>query len=394
MKQTAITARLAGLGGAKWEIHARARQMKLNGADVIELTIGEPDVPTPDALIEAAVRAMTEGRTGYSNGQGEPQLLQALSARYSARLGRAVSVDNFMCFPGTQTALFAVLMAIAEAGCEVIVGDPMYATYEGLVAATGARVVPVALRPENGFRLDATDIASRITPKTSAIFLNSPHNPTGSILTPDEIRAICEVARAHDLWVLADEVYEDLVFAGNTFTSPLALAKFADRVIVTSSISKSHAAPGFRSGWCAGPAEFIARLLPLAETMLFGNQPFIADMTAMAISGPSDVAKGMCERFSRRADLLCAKLDGVEGLAVHRPQAGMFALIDVRQTGLSGESFALQLLEGTGVAVMPGESFGQSLAGWVRVALSQPDEAIAIACARIATFTHTLRKAA
>jgi arginine:pyruvate transaminase len=263
-----------------------------------------------------------------------------------------------------------------------------------VVAASGAKLVPVPLRPERGFRIDADDIATRITARTSAIFLNSPHNPTGAILTPEDLEAICALARKHDLWVLADEVYEDLVFEGSTFSSALALPEIADRVIVTSSISKSHAAPGFRSGWCVGPAEFIARLLPLSETMLFGNQPFIADMTVLAISQPSVVAKGMCERFSRRADLLHRKLDGIAGLVVHRPQAGMFALIDLRKTGLSGEKFAMQLLNETGVAVMPGESFGQALAGWVRVALSQPDAVIIEACDRIAAYAVNLGKAA
>ena len=394
MKYASITERLAGLGGAKWEVHARARALKAAGENVIELTIGEPDVPTPEALKAAVTRSIQADRTGYSNGRGERQLLQALAARYSARRGRLIGTDQVMCFPGTQTAIFAVLMALVEAGDEVIVGDPMYAAYEGQIAATGARTVPVTLRPEQGFRLQAEDIARAITPRTRLIFLNSPHNPTGAILRPAEIAAIGRLAQKHDLWILADEVYEDLVFEGSAFASPLSFPEFADRVIVTASISKSHAAPGFRSGWCVGPAAFISRLLPLSETMLFGNQPFIADMTAEAVSVPSPVAAGMCERFARRAELIHARLDGVSGLAVHRPEAGMFALIDVRATGLSGRAFALDLLDRAGVAVMPGESFGTALAGWVRVALSQPDAVIAEACDRIAAHVRKMKEAA
>ncbi|MES2846523.1 MAG: pyridoxal phosphate-dependent aminotransferase [Pseudomonadota bacterium] len=386
MRYAPVTDRLAGLGGAKWEIHGRARRMKAAGQDVIELTIGEPDVPTPDALTASAVAAMQAGRTGYSNGRGEPGLLRALADRYTARRGRVIGTDQVMCFPGTQTTLYAVLNALVTAGDEVLVGDPMYATYEGLIRSTGATVVPVPLRAQAGFRLAADDVAARITPRSRVLFLNSPHNPTGAVLGKADLVALCELARAHDLWVLCDEVYEDLVFPGVEFASPLDLPDFADRVIVCSSISKSHAAPGFRSGWCVGPAEFCDRLLPLAETMLFGNQPFIADMTAAAVSAPSPVAAGMADRFHRRAGLVQDRLDGVAGLAVHRPQAGMFALVDVRATGMSGEGFARALLDSAQVAVMPGESFGAALAGWLRLSLTQDDAVLAAACDRIAGF--------
>ena len=394
MRYAGVTARLAGLGGTKWEIHARARAMAAAGRDVIELTIGEPDVPTPPALTEVAAAAMRAGRTGYSNGRGEAALLVALAARYSKRRGRAFSPREVMCFPGTQTTLYAVLAALAESGDEVLAGDPMYATYEGVVRATGARVVPVPLRPERGFRMAPEDLAARITPASRVILLNTPHNPTGAVMGRDDLEAICRLAQAHDLWVVCDEVYEDLVFPGVTFASPLALPDYADRVIAVSSISKSHAAPGFRSGWCVGPEAFCARLLPLAETMLFGNQPFIADMTAAAVSAPSPVAPGMAARFAARAGVFRDRLDGVAGLRVHAPQAGMFTLLDARGTGLAGGDFAAQLLDVAGVAAMPGESFGTALAGWVRLALTQSDDRTAAACDRIAGFAAGLRGAA
>lgn len=394
MKYAPVTDRLKGLGSAKWEVHAKARRMKAAGETIIELTIGEPDVPTPQPLMEAATRSMLAGRTGYSNGRGEPALLDALAARYSERRGRPFTRKNIICLPGTQTSLYGVLMTLVATGDEVIIGNPMYATYEGLIAATGAVAVPVPLRPERGFRMDAADIAGAITPRTRLIFLNSPHNPTGAILSADDIAAIGALAVRHDLWILCDEVYEDLVFANRQFVSPLSLPELAERVVVTSSISKSHSAPGFRSGWCVGPAEFTERLLPLSETMLFGSQPFIADMTAAAISAPSPVAAGMCERFERRADLIAAQLHGVEGLRVHRPDAGMFALVDVRTTGLSGDAFARSLLDREKVAVMPGESFGSVLSGWLRLALTQPDDLTAEACGRIAAHARRLREAA
>lgn len=390
MRYASVTDRLADLGGAKWAVHARARTLKAAGEPIIELTIGEPDVATPEPMLDAAARSMRAGRTGYSNGRGEPALVAALAARYSARRGREIGRDQIMCLPGTQTTLYAILRTLVEAGDEVLLGDPMYATYEGLISQTGATMVPVPLRPEHGFRMQVADVAARITPRTRVLFLNTPHNPTGAVLRAEDIRALGELARAHDLWILSDEVYEDLVFPGVPFTSPLDFAELADRVVVASSISKSHAAPGFRSGWCVGPAEFCARLLPLSETMLFGSQPFIADMTALAVSEPSPVAAGMAERFARRAALIAQQLSGVNGLYVHGPEAGMFALVDVRATGLSGEAFALGLLDRQKVAVMPGESFGAGLSGWLRLSLTQPDDLVIEATNRIAAHAAGL----
>jgi arginine:pyruvate transaminase len=393
MRYAAVTDRLADLGGARWEIHTLARALKAEGRDLIELTIGEPDVPTPKALIDIAHASMKRGRTGYSNGRGEGGLVSALADRYSARLGRPFSRDQFLCLPGTQTALYLAMMTLTGPGDEVLMGDPAYATYDGVIAASGAVTVPVPLRPENGFRMRPEDVLAAITPRSRVLFLNSPHNPTGAILTRDDIAALGKIARDHDLWIVADEVYEDLVYPGATFVSPLSFPKLAERTVVTSSISKSHAAPGFRSGWCVGPVEFCCRALPLSETMLFGNQPFIADMTEAALRAPSPVAAGMVTRFSRRAALLHAALDGVAGLAVNRPDAGMFALVDIRATGLSGRDFALDLLKHESVAVMPGESFGATLSGWLRLTLTQPDDVTRAAADRIARHAARLQKA-
>lgn len=391
MKYAEITERLAHLGGAKWEVHIRAKAMAAAGVDILSLSIGEPDVPPPPELLAKATEAMHAGRHAYSNGRGEPGLLAALAQKYTRRSGRPIGTNQIVCLPGTQTCLYAVLMAVAGPGDEVLVGDPMYATYEGVIAASGARVVPVPLRPEHGFRLQAADLAARVTPKTRAILLNTPHNPTGAVLTRDDIRAIGEVARQHDLWILSDEVYEELVFEGTQFVSPLDELDLAERTIVMSSISKSHAAPGFRSGWVAGPGAFVERLLPVAETMLFGNQPFIADMTALAVSHPSAVAAGMATRFARRAGLIHGLLNG-NILRVHRPEAGMFAMVDIRATGLTGDDFAGRLLDEEHLAVMPGESFGETLAGWLRVSLTRPDDEIEEACRRMMRFAAKVTK--
>ncbi|MBE1283345.1 MAG: aminotransferase class I/II-fold pyridoxal phosphate-dependent enzyme [Rhodobacteraceae bacterium] len=391
MKTAEITNRLAGLGGAKWDVHFRGRELSEQGRDIIELTIGEPDVPTPDEMIQSSIKALDTGRTGYSNGRGEMGLRQALAAFYSERRGRPFTPNQVLCLPGTQTALYAAMLAVAEAGDEVLVGDPMYATYEGVIRASGATPVHVPLRPEHGFRMQAKDLEALITPRSRALLLNSPHNPTGAVLSMDEIEAIAELALKHDLWIISDEVYEELVFDGATFASPLSLPQISDRTVAVSSISKSHAAPGFRSGWCVGSEAFCDALLPLAETMLFGNQPFIADMTAEAVQSGSPVAAGMRKRFQARAQLLKERLEAETRLTVSMPQAGMFALVNVSGLGLDGDAYALDLLGSADVSVMPGSSFGTELRDWVRVALTVEDDIFAAACDRI--VAHAQAKA-
>ena len=392
MQYATVTDQLAGLGSDKWTLSIAARARIDAGEPVINLTIGEPDVPTPDWLIDAACTAMQAGRTGYSNGRGEPALLSALSQRYEQRFGRPVGRDRFLCLPGTQTSLYVVLRTLCDIGSEVILGNPMYATYEGLIRASGAVPVGVRLRPEMNFRLQAADIEEKITSRTRAIFLNTPHNPTGAILDPDTLRAIGELARAHDLWIISDEVYGDLTHSGRPFTSALADPAFEDRTVIAASISKSHAAPGFRSGWVVGPAAFCARALPLSETMLFGSQPFIADMTAQAVLAAPTLAQDMAARMANRAQILFDALDGVAGLHVHRPEAGMFALLDIRELSDNSLDFALDLLDRTGVAAMPGASFGPALEGWLRIALNASDDDTREACRRIRA--HAERKAA
>lgn len=388
MHYAAITERLAHTGGAKWAIHQRCRTMKAKGADIIELTIGEPNLPPDPRLFEVCHQSMIAGRVGYSSGRGEPELLEAIAARY-ARRRPGVDAGNVLCFPGTQTALFAAMMGLTGAGDGVLVGDPFYATYEGVIVASGAHRQSVQLRPGNGFRMQAADLEAAITEQSRVLLLNSPHNPTGAVLNPSELAEIGAVCKAHNLWIVTDEVYEELVFDGD-FASPFDDPDLADRVVAVSSISKSHAAPGFRSGWAVGPHEFCERVLPLSETMLFGNQPFIADMTAFALTNELPTAGLMRASYRQRAALFAEKLGALEGIVPYPPQAGMFIIVDVSGTGLDGDRFAWRLLE-AGVAVMPGSSFGANASNLIRISLTVPDAAVVEACRRIASFVEQIR---
>lgn len=386
MRYAAITERLADLGGEKWAVHNAARQKQRAGGEIIELTIGEPDIPIDPALIEACHASMLRGRTHYSNGRGEQGLLEALVEKYLPRYPD-ITTDNILCFPGTQTALYAVITALADAGDGVLVGDPYYATYAGVIRASGALLQPVPLTLDKGFIMQPEDLRAAVTAESRVLLLNTPHNPTGSLLDRKTLTALGAIAMDHDLWIVCDEVYEDLIFEGD-FASPLEIADLRERTVVTSSISKTFAATGFRSGWAVGPEDFCTRLLPISETILFGNQPFIADMTEAALRGTFDTAERMRTSYAARADMIAAELAGCPALKPGRASGGMFVMIDVAGTGLSGEQFAWKLLEDQGVAVMPGSSFGDNAQDLIRVALTVPDDELREAMRRIHAFAE------
>ena len=384
LPSSSLTERLARLGGAKWAVHFDARRRVQAGEDIIELTIGEPDIPTPTHLIDVADAAMRSGRTRYSGGKGEPLMLEALAAKYSVRSGRNITTDQVLAVPGTQAALAFTMMALVEHGDGVLVPDPFYATYEGVVRAPGAEFITIPMSAENKFHLTAEQVEEAITPNAKVLLLNSPHNPTGAVLSASEIAAIGAVCEKHNLWIVSDEVYEQLIYEGE-FASPFDNDDLAERTIVVSSISKSHAAPGFRSGWCVGTSEIISKIQSIAETVMFGGQPFIADMTTHALTHTDDTATRMGATYQRRVALLIKALAPCPKLKPLRPLAGMFMLVNVEETGMNGAEFARGLLE-RGVAVMPGEVFGAQAGNFIRISLTVADDKLAEAVGRMIEF--------
>ena len=385
-----IVDRLAELGSARWAVHFDARRRVAAGEDIIQLAIGEPDIPTPAHLVEVAHDAMRAGRTGYAGGRGEKVLLEALVNKYRKRSGRQISVENTIALPGTQAALAICMMSMAEHGDAVLVPDPCYATYEAVVRATGADFVPVPMQAGNGFRLTVEQLEQAMVPNARVLLLNSPHNPTGAVLSEAEIAAIGEFCLRNDLWILSDEVYEDLIY-GKPFASPFDNDALADITVATSSISKSHAAPGFRSGWAVGPDWFITKAQAVAESMLFGNQPFIADMTAHALNNPDDTANEMADAYQRRIELLLKEFSDCPGLNPLRPDSGMFMVVDVSASGLDGGEFARRLLD-FGVAVMPGDSFGDQARDFIRLSLTVEDQLLRQAAKRIVSCVEAQMK--
>jgi arginine:pyruvate transaminase len=390
MKLASIATRLATLGSDKWAVHIEGKRRRSAGDKLIFLSIGEPDLPPPQSLLDHTKDNVRIGRLGYSPGTGDVALTQSLSRFYTKQTGRAIGPDQFLFVPGTQTGLSLAFLSILEPGDEVLMFDPYYATYEAVVTAPGGIPVGVKLDPDRGFHPDLAALAKAVTKKTKAILLNSPSNPTGAVFTPEEIRDIGNIAKKHDLWIVSDEVYATMIHGDAKFTSPFFYQDLEERTIVVSSISKSHAVPGFRCGWMAGSADYVAKALPVTETMLFGSQPFLEDALSFALDNDFEEASAMRDAYWSRGKALVEGLKASNRIKARMPEGGMFVMVDVRATGLSGDAFARKLLAEQNVVTMPGESFGDGGAGHLRVALTVDEATMTEAARRIVAVASSL----
>jgi arginine:pyruvate transaminase len=383
MKFASITNRLSTLGSDKWAVHIEGRRRAAAGEKLIFLSIGEPDLPPPGAVVNAAKEAMRPGRLGYSDGAGKSSVRHALARHYTRTCGRVVKPGQFLFLAGTQNALYTAMQVVVEPGDEVLLLDPYYATYEAVVTAPGGVPVAVPLDPDNGFHINFAALESAITPKTRAILLNTPSNPTGAVFDAAEIGKISAIARKHDLWIISDEVYAAIVHGDHVFVSPFHDPGMEERTVVVSSISKSHSLPGFRAGWIAASEDFCGKALPISETMLFNHPGYVEDALSVALDGDFEETRFAKLAYAARARVFVEGINGSNRLRVHLPEGGMFTMLDVRQTGVSGEVFARRLLSDEGVVTMPGESFGAAGAGHLRVALTVDETALAEAAVRI-----------
>ena len=264
-----MTNRLTSLGEERWTIHFESRRRVAAGEDVIELTIGEPDVPVPPHLIDVAETAMRAGRTRYSGGRGDPVMIEAIAKKYSKRTGRSIGADHVLCLPGTQAALTVAVMSLVETGDAVLVPDPYYATYEGVVRLTGADFIPVPMDAANNFRLTAEQVEAAVTPNTKVLLLNSPHNPTGATLSADEIALIGAVCERHNLWIVSDEVYEHLVFDDQSHHSVLQLEGLRERSFALFSFGKTYSVTGWKTGYCVAPPGLTEELRKVYQFVSF-----------------------------------------------------------------------------------------------------------------------------
>ncbi|MFJ4348476.1 pyridoxal phosphate-dependent aminotransferase [Pseudomonas sp. NPDC089401] len=379
MRYSTLTQRIAGQAAAAWDIHYQAQALRREGREIILLTVGDPDFDTPPAIVEAAVRSLRRGDTHYSDVRGSLALRQAIARRS----GPQVTVDQVMVLPGAQCALYAACQCLFEGGDEVIVAEPTYVTYQGVLGACGARPVSVAASPEQGFRLDPQAVARAITSRTRGLLLNTPHNPTGAVISADDMAELARLCREHDLWLLCDQVYSGLLFDGQA-ADPAGLPGMAERCVLIDSLSKSHAMSGWRVGWVIGPPALMAHLAQLSVVMLFGLPEFVMQGACVALERDLPVVRRMREAFRERRDRVCAAFADCPGVRARRPAGGLFVMLDIRATGLGAQAFAQRLLLEEGVALLPGDAFGPSAAGHLRMGLVLAAGQLEEACRRVA----------
>jgi aspartate/methionine/tyrosine aminotransferase len=373
-----------------FEAAGRARALEATGVDVIHLEIGEPDFDTPENIREAAKRALDEGWTHYGPPPGIPKLREAIAAHHLERNGFAADPDNVVVTPGAKPVMFFTLLALAGPGDEVIYPDPGFPIYESMTRFVGATPVPIALRQENAFRLDPAELRSLVTDRTKLIIFNSPHNPTGSLLTPADIEAIADIARERDITVLADEIYGRIVYEGE-HRSIATLPDMAERTIVLDGFSKTFAMTGWRLGYAILPSWLVT---PFTKLMInsVSHTSSHSQMAALeALEGPQEAVHAMVEEFRVRRKLIVDGLNAIPGIECLKPSGAFYVFPDVSGTGMDGATLADRLLYEGGVAVLAGTAFGKVARNHLRVSYANSSENIQRALERIAKVVTSER---
>ncbi len=368
-----------------FEAGARARVLAAAGRDIISLHIGEPDFRTPPNVVEVAHRAMADGHTHYAPPLGVPDFREAIAADFSRRRGVEVSPDRVVVTPGAKPVVAFALMALAGPGDEVIVPDPGFPIYESMTRFLGATPVPIPLRMCNDFRLDLDELRALVTPRTRLLVINSPQNPTGSVLTRHDLEGIAAVAIANDLVVLSDEIYSRLVYESDHH-SILAIDGMAERTIVLDGLSKAYAMTGWRLGWGIVPAPLVAAFERLLINTVSCTATYAQLAGVEALSGPQDPVDAMAAEFRTRRALMVEGLDALPGVTAPMPHGAFYAFPDVSGTGMDGATLAARLLDEAGVCVLAGTAFGRVASGHLRVSYANSEANLSTALDRMADF--------
>ena len=388
MKLSQRISGLLGDGSDGWEVFIKARKMIKDGIDVVELTIGEHDIRTAAPILQDMHKAAMGGHTGYASVPGTDALRQTVAKRVQERTGVPTVPENVLITPGGQAALFAAHMVACDAGDTALYLDPFYATYPGTLRGVGAIPKAIQTRAEDAFQPRAGDIDA-CAAGAKSLLINTPNNPTGTVYSLETLEGIADVCKAHDLWLISDEVYDTQVWDGEHI-SPRALPDMAQRTLVVGSMSKSHAMTGSRCGWVVGPAEVIESLINLATHTTYGVAGFIQDACEFALNQGPAFEEDIAAPFRRRRALGQQILEHQSTVGLIPAQGAMYMMLDIRATGMSGEAFAYALLEAHHIAVMPGESFGTAAAGHIRVAMTIEDSAFVQALETLCEFADTL----
>jgi aspartate aminotransferase len=368
-----------------YAVLARAQVLEAQGREIIHLEIGQPDFETYPHVALAGIRAIAAGQTRYNPPSGIPALRRALAEDASRRRGIEFSPEQVIIAPGTKPLLFLPMLALLEAGDEVLYPDPGFPSYEAAIGLAGARPVPVPLLEDaaQGYDLDLAALEAALSPRTRMILLNSPGNPTGGIHAPQTLACVADLARRQDLWVLSDEIYARLVYDGHA-PSIVSLPGMAERTIIADGFSKTYAMTGWRLGFGLMPRPLAARMDLLLTHSVGCTATFTQFAGLEAVLGPQDRVDAVVAEFRRRRDRIVAGLNAIPGVRCPMPRGAFYAFPNVKAFGRSSAELADTLLDRAGVALLPGSAFGRNGEGYLRLSYANSMQNIERALQQIA----------
>lgn len=374
-----------------FEVLARARALEAQGREVVHLEIGEPDFDTPQHIIDTACKALNSGYTHYTPSAGIPELRQAIAEEMSRTRDIPVEPENVVVTPGGKPILFYVILALAEPGDEVIYPNPGFPIYESMINFTGARPVPIPLREEYNFAFDMDEFRKLVTDKTRLIILNSPHNPTGSILDKATLHEIAKIAMERDIPVLSDEIYDRILYDGE-FHSIASIPGMPERTIILNGFSKTYAMTGWRLGYGVMPKDLAVHITRLMTNSNSCTNAATQIAGIAALKGPQDDVDRMVAAFRERRDVIVNGLNQIPGVSCVLPKGAFYAFPNIKGTGMGSKPLADYLLNEAGVACLSGTSFGAYGEGYLRLSYANSVENIKKALARMADAIAKLPK--
>ncbi|MDP3256981.1 pyridoxal phosphate-dependent aminotransferase [Bosea sp. (in: a-proteobacteria)] len=373
---------------------ARATELQRQGKDIINLGIGQPDFPTPDHIVEAAVKALRDGHHGYTPANGILPLREAVSADLHKRFQVEVSPESVMIVPGGKVTMFMAILMFGEPGAEILYPDPGFPIYRSMIEYTGATPIPVPIREENGFAFSAEETLALITPKTRLLIVNSPANPTGGFTPKAEVdKLVAGLAKFPDVAIMSDEIYDQMLYDGEQHVCLLSYPEIRDRLILLNGWSKTYAMTGWRMGWSIWPKPLYDNARKLAvNSHSCVNAP--AQWAGLAaLTGPQDAVRVMLAEFDRRRKAVVKGLNALPGVSCIVPKGAFYAFPNVSQTGWKAKKLASALLEETGVATIGGPDFGVHGEGYIRLSYANSLENIERALERMGSFLASAKAA-
>ena len=373
---------------------ARANALAAQGRDIINLGIGQPDFRTPDFIVEAAVKALRDGHHGYTPANGIPPLREAVAADLAKRFKVEVSPDSVMIMPGGKPTMFMSILMFGEPGVEIMYPDPGFPIYRSMIEFTGAKPVPVPIREENGFAFSAEETLKLITPRTRLLILNSPTNPTGGVTPKREVdKLVAGLDKWPDLAIMSDEIYDHMVYDGETHVCLLSYQSIRDRLILLNGWSKTYAMTGWRLGYAVWPGKLYDYARKLAVNLHSCVNASAQYAGLAALKGAQDEVHKMVAEFDKRRKVVVEGLSKLPGVSCATPKGAFYAFPNVKRTGWKAKTLASALLEDVGVAIIGGPDFGILGEGYIRVSYANSTENILKALDRMGDFLSN-RKAA